>query len=448
MTIAVMLDFEGENLSNRDGIFLYVYHLMNAWLEYCENIYIEVWVFNHSRKEAERFLEDLRKRYGSRIVVCSDFGYTRKNRVRYFCDHRMQIILSHTARLLRVCSMKSLEKAVMHKAEVYGKKSEEAKSDFEGCFQSESKAEVCYVPFVTLGKALKCNRPVVLQVHDLFTFQFFYLFMKESNPPALYCKYNRRVKRLLTQYAKKGTIFVSSSEYTVRNQIQKYIPAIKEEQCEVILFPPLLSQFDGDNLPDKKSFKDRFKIPERYIAFPSQNRPNKNMILLLKALKKVNDRGYSLKLVTTGRMQDVRATQKFCRNNGSLVIEIGDLSEKDLFCLYKYSDMVVCPNLIEGMGISGQALEALKIGGIPVIHAKTLGIEGLLNRIGLTWETADLNWVDVSDPESLSNEIIEVLKNPEWCIRKQSHIMDAFNFVKWEDVASRYLNIFERIVNG
>ena len=47
-------------------------------------------------------------------------------------------------------------------------------------------------------------------------------------------------------------------------------------------------------------------------------------------------------------MEEVHSTRDFCEKNDNFpVIEIGDLSSRDLFCLYKYSDMVVCPNLIE-----------------------------------------------------------------------------------------------------
>src|SRR5699024_9944602 len=107
-------------------------------------------------------------------------------------------------------------------------------------------------------------------------------------------------------------------------------------------------------------------------------------------------------------------------------------------------DMVVCPNLIEGMGISGQALEALKIGGIPVVHAKTLGVEELLEKIGMTMDTADLNWVDLDDSHGMAQKIIDVLQNPEKYAQKQKEIIKAFERITWHDVADEYLTLFEK----
>ena len=77
------------------------------------------------------------------------------------------------------------------------------------------------------------------------------------------------------------------------------------------------------------------------------------------------------------------------------------------------------------MGISSQALEALKIGGIPIIHARTLGMEGFLEKIGMTFESADLNWVETDDSHSMAQKIIDVLQNPEKCIQKQKVIRKA-----------------------
>lgn len=445
MTIAVMMDFEGECLSNRDGIFLHSYHLINAWLEYDKKINVEVWVFSHSQKTAEKFFRDLQKRFGERLTIHSDIDYPSINCVKSFCFTGIEKALKGAVRQFSAHFTDGMNQAIVHKAEVYGRKADEAKYDFVKSFKAKSKSDLCYVPFVTLGKALRCNKPMAVQVHDLFTFQFYHLFMKESNPPALYFKYNLRVRHLLTHYAKKGAVFVTTSEYTVRNQIRKFIRAITEQQCKVILFPPLLSQFEDEKLPSKRDFLEHFGISGSYMAFPSQNRPNKNLILLLKALKEVNESGYSLTLVTTGRMGDVHATRKFCEKNAHLpIIEIGDLSSRDLFCLYKYSDIVVCPNLIEGMGISGQALEALKIGGIPVVHAKTLGVEELLEKIGMTMDTADLNWVDLDDSHGMAQKIIDVLQNPEKCVQKQKEIIKAFERITWHDVADEYLTLFEK----
>ena len=448
MTIAVMLDFSGESLSNRDGIFVHTYHLVEAWLKYDLEIHIEVWVYSHAERSARDFFDELMKNYGRRIIVLSDSACHRRAGWREKVYEVLCKVLKICEKILNEISLVGMGKAVAHKADVYEKKKSEALHNFVRCFQNESKADICYVPFVTLEMALRCKKIAVIQIHDLFTFQFYRLFVRQSNPPALYFWYNWKVKKLLTAYAKAGAVFVSSSDYTVKNQIQRYIKAIDTEKCEVILFPPLLSEFDEKDLPSKQEFKEKIGVIGRYIAFPSQNRPNKNLILLLKALKEVREKGHFVKLVTTGCMKDVRMTNDFCKKNKGLVIEVGNLRPKELFFFFLYSDLVVCPNLIEGIGISGQALEALKIGGIPVIHARTIGIEEVLKKVGLTIDTADLNWVDPFDSHGLAEKITEVLEDSERCIEKQKMVVKAFEKIKWSDVSARYLDIFRKRIDS
>ena len=136
MTIAVMMDFEGECLSRRDGIFLHLYHLMSAWLEYNEEINVEIWVFSHSQKAAEVFCEDLKKRFGERITVHSDVDYPNINCVKSCCLRGIERALKGVVRQFSSHPMDGIKRAIAHKAEVYGRKSEEAKHDFIKSFKS------------------------------------------------------------------------------------------------------------------------------------------------------------------------------------------------------------------------------------------------------------------------------------------------------------------------
>lgn len=445
MTIAIMLDFSGEALSRRDGIFVYLHHLLAAMLKYEGEIYIEIWVYSHAEEEAAALFKELIDLYGTRIRICSDRMTADNRKIRYFTNCLLKRGFMVGQRLAECCKAERAGDILKHKAEIYERKVEECQHDLIRAFEMGSGADVCYVPFVTLKTALACGRPAVVQVHDLFTFQFYDLFKEQTNPPALFFKYNMRVRKILSGYAKQNAKFVSSSEYTIHNQILRYIPDIREHNCKAIAFPPLITQFDAAEIVPRKEFMNKMGIDCRYVAFPSQNRPNKNLILLLRALKLVNERGHRIKLVTTGRMKDVRATGEFCRENPGLVLETGSLSERDLYSLYKYASMVVCPNLIEGMNISGQGLEALAIGNIPVIHVKSLGIETSLKRAGLDFETADLNWVEPDDICGLAEKIIDVLHDPAKCVQKQLNVIKAYNRISWQDVVKDYMKLFKSI---
>ena len=180
---------------------------------------------------------------------------------------------------------------------------------------------------------------------------------------------------------------------------------------------------------------------------PETNRPNKNVILILKALKIVNDEGINIKLVTTGKMEACNSTAEFIKGNSDLVVELSDLSMKELFCLYYYSEMVVCPNIIEGLGISAQCLEALSISK-PVIHAKSMGVSESLKNVGLNFDTAKLNWVELDDYIGLANKITYVLNNHEEVVRSQRNVYEAYSKLTWKDVANEYICIFEKCQIG
>lgn len=442
MTIAVMMDFSGASLSVRDGIFVYLYYLLKALLKYNADLNIEVWVYSHSYNEAKEYLFELLNVYGERISICTDQPVISKKRHKVMICKIEKKICFYLQKLLWNEKFAKIQMILINRHDIYSRRICELSYDMVEAFDKNSQADCCYVPFVNLQTATKLKKPVVVQVHDLFTFQLYDLFMKQSNPPALFWKYNRRIAKILNAYAKSKSIFVSSSSYTVK-QLIKYISLVEKEYCKIISFPPLITMFDADKIYSREEFFEKYSINYAYIAFPSQNRPNKNLILLLKALEVVNCRGIRIKLITTGKLCDVVDTNQFRANHDDLVFEIGSLTKQDLYCLYKYSAMVVCPNLIEGMNISGQCLEALAIGEVPVIHVKSLGIEESLKSVGLNFETADLNWVDWDDYITLADKIIEVYRCPQESVEKQRNIIEAYQKKTWESVAHDFMDIFE-----
>ena len=114
--------------------------------------------------------------------------------------------------------------------------------------------------------------------------------------------------------------------------------------------------------------------------------------------------------------------------------------------LYKYQDIAIGSTIIEGMGISGQVIEALKVGNVPAVHSRCYGYQDSLTAVGLTEETADLNWFDYNDDETLANYIEDVLQNPQPHIEKQKHIMNAYMSRTWQDVAQKYIELFEQTI--
>ena len=130
-----------------------------------------------------------------------------------------------------------------------------------------------------------------------------------------------------------------------------------------------------------------------------------------------------------------------------MIIETGSLSEQDLYALYKYANLTVIPTIIEGPGMPQQTLETLILKNIPIIHSKAWGIKESLESVGLSMETADLNWFDLDDDKTLAQKIEDVLNNPAPHIKKQKHILSAYTKRTWEDTACDYMKVFEKAIN-
>ena len=62
----------------------------------------------------------------------------------------------------------------------------------------------------------------------------------------------------------------------------------------------------------------------------------------------------------------------------------------------------------------------------------------------MTFESADLNWVETDDSHSMAQKIIDVLQNPEKCIQKQKVIRKALEGITWQNVVAEYMILFEK----
>lgn len=309
-----------------------------------------------------------------------------------------------------------------------------------------TEADVVFVDFVLLAASHYVQKPTVFMLHDLLTIPLRDLFFEQV--PTI-DKINEEVLKNLSLYVKNGTNFVTSSSYIRNEHLFKYIKSVDPKKTTVIPFPPMIKTFQVENILSKNDFKSKFKISGAYIPYASQNRPNKNLIVFLRALKRLMDKKIKIQLVTTGTIRHNAQNTKYVNENNlqNMIIETGALSEADLYALYKYADMVVVPTIIEGLGMTGQCLEALKIGNIPVIHSKSWGMKESLESVGLSMKKADLNWFDLEDDETLANKIIDVLENPQSHIEKQKHIIDYYTKCTWDDTACAFMKVFKKAIN-
>lgn len=447
MILAVAFDFEEPANVLREGIGVYAKHLISALMDYDDTLNLELWTFDFNLDNAKSLYASVLEKYPDRIKIfhndtkrplCSKewlkyilYYYFKKN------DYRIKKVFNKKRYEEKILALSAKKKAFLLALK---------RKQLKKMVKEISKADVVWSMFVNLKLALDFSCPKFMQVHDLFTFEHYDLFAKSWGEGLL--KHNETVLDVLTEYSKTNTTFISSSEYTVREHSLKFIPNITKEQTACIPFPPLVKDFSDANCLSKEDFKNKYGIWDKYIAVPSQNRPNKNWSVILKAIARLKDKGINLQFVTTGKVGDIKTDKELAcslkiQEN---ILELGSISEEDLYMLYKYEDIAIGSTIIEGMGISGQVIEALKVGNVPAIHSRCCGYRDSLRAVGLSEESADLNWFDCDDDETLANYMEEIIKNPQPHIEKQKHVIDAYMSITWQDVARKYMEIFEREV--
>lgn len=451
MKIIIPLDFEHAVELRREGITLYLINLVAELLSARSDIELEFYTYDFHIEGIKELIDDICSKFTSRIRIVSN-------------DHHLRLldIIKNIFNIVFLCITfvyyyfafiffkKSKYKDKIERRKIKLKDrikfdtklqpiTKKRKNLIRKIEKSDADAVYCYFVLIKLGHHFRGKK--IVQVHDLFTIALPELFKTQIlNINEL----NMQAKEILGVYAKQGAFFVSSSQYIAKEHSLKYIPNISKEQVKVISFPPMISAFCHSKI-SKDDFLAKYNITQPYMAFPSQNRPNKNWKLIFRALKILKDRGILIRFVTTGKISGLKTDELLVRELGidDLILEVGDLSREDLYYLYKYSNIAVASNIIEGMGISAVGLEALSVGGIPVIHAKSLGIEESLANVGLTMDTADMNWIELDDYVGLADKIQEVLSNPSHHIDKQKHILQAYTKRSWLDVANDYIKLIE-----
>ena len=453
MKLAVTYDFEKVADCRREGLGVYAKHLITALMECNDDLELEFWTYKFNKRNLKLLFNDIFKKYGNRVTVFTIDGY------KFHLDKKKDIYLPFLVSYYLKKSLCCLGKVFNYN--YFEKKSAElehnkfcALYDFNSpkifrYVKKHSKADAVYSMFVTLKLGKHFNCPKFIQVHDLFPIRFRDLFAQYWSDKTL-DSYNLPILKNLAEYAQTDTTFISSSQYTVREYSLKCIPGINHEQTAIIQFPPLVKDFNNINVLSKDAFKAKYGIWDKYIAVPCQNRPNKNWTVIFKAISRLKQKGINIQFVTTGRVDDIKSDGTLIDELGirDNILEIGSISEEDLYMLYKYQDVAVGSTYMEGMGVSGQVIEALKVGNIPAVHSICCGIKESLAAVGLTMEDADLNWFEPNDDKKLAEVIEDILSNPVPHILKQKHIIDSYLSVTWENVSANFIKLVKSKINN
>ena len=183
----------------------------------------------------------------------------------------------------------------------------------------------------------------------------------------------------------------------------------------------------------------------RFLFYPSQFRPSKNVINLLMAYYHLlKERYIGHKLILTGNPKDMPEIEEFIgdHNLANDVLCLHGLTVPELAACYKLADLAINPSLSEG-GCPFTFGEALSV-GTPVVMA----------RIAVTEEV-------ITDPELQAMMLFDpyvwqdIVDRVEWAIQNRDRLraaqMDAYRAISlrtWDDVVADHIDILNRISAG
>jgi len=452
MVVAIILDFANkvQNLE-REGLFVHCRYLVSALLRRYPDFKVEFWTFSFNRCEVAKAFAEPLSEFPGRASLFDETVCGKNEGLKVYHVPLRRMIKGRVHGLLYFLFRKehNFISAKRNLTERFLPAIPRFERALSRAFRANSTATIIYLPGAIFGLAKRMKLPKVIAVHDLFTLTHRELFSGESGRIN---EHNRIITGNLNSYSRQGGIFVSSTSYIAEQHVLKFVEGVKREQCEVIPFPPMIKRLtEKENRGNPQERGAALGLPHEYIFYPSQIRPNKNFKLLVQAVDCLrSENELNLPIVTTGRVHDSPWVNSYLRERepGELVVEVGPLADDELFWCYRNAAMVVVPTIIEGMGISGQCLEALCVGGVPVVHARSDGIVESLASVGLSMEEADLNWFKYDDYRDCARQILDAYMHREATIRKQAGIIAKYMILSWDNVAEKYYSLFLRLGVG
>lgn len=180
----------------------------------------------------------------------------------------------------------------------------------------------------------------------------------------------------------------------------------------------------------------------KFLFYASQLRPNKNVLLLLRAYEYLlRKRHFGHKLLLTGKPADMPDIKRFVVEHRleNDVLFLHGLSVSELAACYKLADLGVNPSLSEG-GCPFTFSEALSV-GTPVVMARIPVTEEVLTDPDLQ----RITFFDPYDWQDCAERIEWGIRNREELLSTQFSCYEQLSKRTWADVAREYVDVLDAI---
>jgi glycosyltransferase involved in cell wall biosynthesis len=231
----------------------------------------------------------------------------------------------------------------------------------------------------------------VVTVHDLIFLRY----------PEYYRPVDRLIYRLKFRHAcEKADRIIAVSECTKRDIVSFFhIPA---ERISVV-YPGCHPCFRADVAGEEAAVvAARYRLPRRFILYVGSIEARKNLLLAVKALRRIPD---DIHLVAVGRATPYQSdVERYAAASGvtSRLHILNEVPLNDLPAIYRSAALFVYPSFFEGFGIP--VIEALN-SGVPVIAATGSCLEEAGGPASA--------YVNPHDDAALSEKIMNILNDDD-----------------------------------
>jgi glycosyltransferase involved in cell wall biosynthesis len=184
----------------------------------------------------------------------------------------------------------------------------------------------------------------------------------------------------------------------------------------------------------------RYNLPRRFVLALGDRRPHKNLKTLLKAFAEIAP-NTDADLVLVGKTDvcgpDTMTPLIHQLGLSARVLCTGYVAETDLPALYTCADVVACPSLVEGSGLS--LLEAMAC-GTAVVASHTSSLPEVVGDAGVL--------VCPHDARTLSGAILSILQNPAYRRELQRRSLARAARFSWRFTASLTFQVYHTVMSS
>jgi glycosyltransferase involved in cell wall biosynthesis len=288
-------------------------------------------------------------------------------------------------------------------------------------------ADVMYVPYVPPPRLFPFpDVPTIYSIHDIQQVHFPEFFTPEEHVVR---------EASFAKCVEHATVVQASSRYMARD-FSDHFPKLDDSNVEVIPEGVDIELFSQD--PPGNDVVRRHGLPDSFLFTPAQLWHHKNHLTILKALKRLKDRGLVLPWVLTGAEYNAAAGFfEFVGENGleGQVHYLGVVPFEDVIALHHSARFLVTASLYESSSL-------------PVLEAAAAGTPIVAGRIPPHEEMAEhleMRLFDPTDDEELAAVLEEAWADEETSRQQVAANNEGVQRYSWDNAALMYLQLFERL---